>query len=220
MLILGMSFTGKGRRFIRAVVVLGLLVEVLPALAQKINMFPANYQEMWTRVAIPPTHALSDIAQWHIDAKDRTIGCDGNGGHEWLRFNRGIGNFTFRVKWRFKPQPGNPGYNSGVFFRNNKDGTVWHQAQTTQAGGYLFGETPVNGKLTGVNLQKQMTENRVKRAGQWNSYDIRCIGGTCTLAVNGKVVNTLRLSVERGYVGLESEGYPIEFKGMTLTEIP
>lgn len=201
-------------------IVMVVLASALPARAQKVNLFPANYEEMWTRVAIPPTHPVSNIAQWHIDAVKRTIQCDGNGGHDWLRFNQELGNFTFHVKWRFTPQPGTPKYNSGVFFRNSKDGTIWHQAQTSLAGGYIFGDTPVDGKITRVNLQKQMTENRVKPAGQWNAYDIRCAGGTCTLAVNGKVVNTLPVAVAKGYVGLESEGYPIEFKDMKLTQLP
>ena len=199
---------------------LALFALALPALSQSIPMFPADYQQMWTRVAIPPTHPVSDIAQWHIDAAHRTIRCDGNGGHEWLRFNRELASFTFYVKWRFIPQPGTPHYNSGVFFRNSKDGTIWHQAQTSPGGGYIFGETPVEGKLTRFNLRKQMTENRVKPAGQWNSYDIRCVANTCTLAVNGKVVNTLQLAAEKGYVGLESEGYPIEFKDLKLKQIP
>ena len=214
------SFAGEGRNTFQAIVALGLLTTVLPALGQKINLFAANYQEMWTRVAIPPTHPVSNIAQWHIDGAKHTIMCDGNGGHEWLQFNRELGNFTFRVRWRFTPQPGTPKHNSGVFFRNNKDGTIWHQAQTTLDGGYIFGETPVDGKLATVNLQKQMTENRVKPAGQWNTYDIRCEGSTCTLGVNGEVVNKLQLSVENGYIGLESEGYPIEFKDMELTLLP
>ncbi|HEX4064392.1 MAG TPA: DUF1080 domain-containing protein [Acidobacteriaceae bacterium] len=211
---------GKGRNAFQAIVALALLITVLPALGQKINPFPANYQQMWTRVAIPPTHPVSNTAQWHIDAATRTIICDGNGGHEWLRFDRELGNFTFRVRWRFTPQPGTPKYNSGVFFRNNKDGTIWHQAQTSLEGGYIFGETPVDGKLTRVNLEKEMTENRVKPAGQWNTYDIRCVGSTCSLAVNGKVVNKIQLSVENGYIGLESEGYPIEFKDMELKQLP
>jgi hypothetical protein len=46
------------------------------------------------------------------------------------------------------------------------------------------------------------------------------VGTTCTLAVNGEVVNKLQLSVENGYIGLESEGYPIEFKEMDLTQLP
>lgn len=190
------------------------------ASAQSINLFPRNYSQMWIRVAIPPSHPLSSANQWHIDAKTREIVCDGNQGHEWLRFNRQVANFDFQVEWRFTPVPGATKYNSGVFFRNNNDGSIWQQAQTSLGGGYIFGETPIDGKLTPYNLQKEMTENRVKPAGQWNDYDIHCIGDTCTLAVNGKVVNTLHLSVDKGYVGLEAEGYQITFRHLRLERLP
>ena len=93
------------------------------------------------------------------------IVCDGNGGHEWLRFNHEFSNFTFHVKWRFTPvTTAEPKYNSGVFFRNNLDGSIWHQAQTSLGGGYIFGLTPVDGKPQGFNLQKEMKANRVKPA--------------------------------------------------------
>jgi len=91
-----------------------------PAAAQTISMF-ANADKDWTRIGVPPTHPVSDVGQWHIDAAKRTIICDGNGGHEWLRFNRELGDFEFRVKWRFTPVPNNTGYNNGVFFRNNEE---------------------------------------------------------------------------------------------------
>jgi hypothetical protein len=189
--------------------------------AQSINMFPKDVKQAWTRVAIPPSNPLSTRDEWQIKAKTGEIVCDGNqGGHEFLRFNRELANFDFKVEWRFTPVPGTTNYNSGVFFRNSKDGSIWHQAQTSLGGGYIFAETPVDGKLRRVNLQKQMTENRVKPAGEWNAYDIRCVGGTCTLAVNGKVVNTLQLSVERGYVGLEAEGYQITFRHLRLEQLP
>ena len=188
--------------------------------SQTINLFPADYQGQWTRVAIPPTHPVSGIAQWHIEPGKRQIICDGNGGHEWLRFNHEFRNFIFHLKWRFIPQPGAPKYNSGVFFRNNEDGTIWHQAQTATDGGYIFGETPIGGKLTRFNLRKEMTENRLHKPGRWNTYDIRCVGATCTLAVNGEVVNTIQTGVDKGYIGLESEGYRIEFKDFKLRELP
>lgn len=190
------------------------------ASAETINLFPADYASQWTRVAIPPTHPVSNIAQWHIDPKKGEIVCDGNGGHEWLRFNRELGNFTFHVKWRFTPQPGTPKYNSGVFFRNNEDGTIWHQAQTATDGGYIFGETPVDGKLTRFNDQKKIKENRVRAPGQWNTYDIRCSGPTCTLAVNGEVVDSVQTGIDKGYIGLESEGYRIEFKDFKVRTLP
>ena len=72
--------------------------------------------------------------------------CDGNGGHEWLRFNKELRNFTFHVKWRFTPVAGTAKYNSGVFFRNDADGNIWYQAQTSLAGGYIFGAALVDGK--------------------------------------------------------------------------
>jgi hypothetical protein len=187
---------------------------------QTVDLFPADYQQQWTRVAIPPTHPVTAVAQWHIDPRKRTIVCDGNGGHEWLRFNRELGNFTFHLKWRFTPLPGGPKYNSGVFFRNNQDGTIWHQAQTATDGGYLFGETPVDGTLTRFNLLKDMKENRLHAPGQWNTYDIRCVARTCTLAVNGEVVNTVQVGVDKGYIGLEAEGYRIEFKDFKVRALP
>ncbi len=200
---------------------LTLLLAAMPAAAQTVGLFPANQQDAWTRVAIPPDHPVSDIAQWHIDYANRQIACDGNGGHEWLRYNREFTNFTFHVKWRFKPvTTPKPAYNSGVFFRNNLDGSIWHQAQTKLDGGYIFGQTPIDGKLTYFDLQKDMIENRVKPAGEWNVYDIRCVNDTCSLAVNGKIVSTSKVGLGKGYIGVESEGYPITFKDFKVRELP
>ena len=202
-----------------------MLLGAQPALGQAINLFPGSHDdpqhEVWTRITIPPGHPVSNIAQWHIDYATRQIVCDGNGGHEWLRFNHEFSNFTFHVKWRFTPvTTAKPKYNSGVFFRNNLDGSIWHQAQTSLDGGYIFGLTPVDSKPQSFNLQKEMKANRVKPAGQWNVYDIRCVSDTCTLAVNGEVVNTAKVGINKGYVGLESEGYSITFKDMKLNELP
>ena len=212
---------------------LGAVLTALPAAAQDTALFPASGKvgamEAWTRVAIPPDHPLSKATQWYVDFAKKQVVCYGNGGHEWLRFNSEFTNFAFHVKWRFTPVPdsadprsntiSSPKYNSGVFFRNNLDGSIWHQAQTTLQGGYIFGVTPVDGKATRFNLQKEMRADRVKPAGQWNTYDIKCEGDTCTLAVNGKVVNTAKVGLAKGYIGLEAEGYRITFKDLRLHEL-
>ncbi len=213
------NLSGRPSITLRGLLCVALTAAALPAAAQTVDLFPADYQAQWTRIAIPPTHPPTQIAQWHIDAAKRQILCDGNGGHDWLRFNKELGNFTFHVKWRFTPVPGPPKYNSGVFFRNDADGNIWHQAQTSPEGGYVFGETPVDGKLTFFNEIKEMKENRVKPAGQWNVYDIRCVGDSCTLAVNGATVNTVHVGLAKGYIGLESEGYRIEFKDLKVKEL-
>lgn len=214
------NFSDKLKDSRRYVLCVALLAIALPAISQTINLFPKNYQDQWTRVAIPPTHPVSQVAQWHINPAEHQIICDGNGGHEWLRFNRELRNFTFHVEWRFTKLEGTPAYNSGVFFRNNEDGSIWHQAQTAVNGGYIFGVTPVDGKPQPFNELKNMKENRLNPPGEWNTYNIRCVGDTCSLEVNGAVVNSIHVGVEKGYVGLESEGYRIEFKNLVVQELP
>lgn len=205
---------------LRTLICLVVLMVALPAFSATKNLVSDKYQTEWTRIGIPPGHPVSNIPQWHVDPAKGEIVCDGNGGHEWYRYNHEFHNFAFHIEWRFTKLPGNPSYNSGVFFRNDADGTIWHQAQTEPAGGYLFGETPVNGKLTHFNEQKNMTENRLKPAGEWNTYDIRCVGTTCSLSVNGAVVNRIVVGVDKGYIGLESEGYQITFKNIKIQELP
>lgn len=211
-----------GRSLATSSLWLGLVssIGMLPVAAQTVPLFAGNYQDHWTRVAIPPDHPVSNIAQWHVDSAKGQILCDGNGGHEWLRFNQELKNFTFHVKWRFTKLEGKHSYNSGVFFRSNADGSIWYQAQTALDGGYIFGAAPVDGKLTSFNEHKNMTENRIKPPGEWNTYDIRCVNETCTLSVNGAVTSTVHDVVDHGYIGLESEGYRIEFKDLKVRQLP
>jgi hypothetical protein len=142
------NLSGRSISIRRCLLPVAFLMVAMPASSQAINLFPQNDPDAWTRVAIPPGHPVSQTAQWHIDSSKRIIVCDGNGGHEWLRFNREFRNFTFHVKWRFTKLPGSPAYNSGVFFRNNKDGSIWHQAQTALNGGYHY--CPVKSRTESV----------------------------------------------------------------------
>ena len=129
--------------------------------------------------------------------------------------------FLLHVEWRFTKLDNETRYNSGVFVRNSLDGKIWHQAQAGLAGGWLFGVTPVNGAPQRINLRPEMKENRVKPAGEWNVYDIRCQGKTISLTVNGAVTSEFTAcEVPKGYIGLEAEGYRIEFRNLKLTVSP
>lgn len=60
-----------------------------------------------------------------------------------------------------------------------------------------------------------------KGAGQWNHYYIRCINGEVRLWVNGEEVSGGNDCQPRtGYLCLESEGSPIEFKNLRIRELP
>ncbi len=178
----------------------------------------------WSRVPLGPVGQLpagkaDDPSPWTIDPDARTLVCQGDkAGHEMLRHTTEFGDFTLHAEWRFtRLEPEKP-YNSGVFVRASADGSTWFQAQTGPSGGYLFGALPpVNGKPARVNLRDAMVENRVKPAGEWNTYEIRAAGKTLTLWVNGAIVNEFKqCEVARGYVGLEAEGYRIEFRNVKI----
>lgn len=64
-------------------------------------------------------------------------------------------------------------------------------------------------------------KNMSKGAGEWNHYYIRAINGEVRLWVNGEEVSGGRdCKPATGYLCLESEGSPIEFKGIRVRELP
>jgi hypothetical protein len=174
--------------------------------------------EGWTRGPLPAEGKLRPGSQWSLDAAAGSLVCQGDGGHEWLRWDNELGDFIYHVEWRFTPVPGKKGYNSGVYARNSGDGRIYHQAQTGDgSGGYLFGVTQTNGSPARFNLSKQHPDSRVKPAGEWNTFEITCQGKDMTLWVNGAVVNQWHeCEVKRGYVGLEAEGWRIEFRNVKV----
>lgn len=199
---------------------LSLFVFAIAASAQTggwIDLFPDAKLTNWTRVPIPPTAPLSETSQWKVDTANRVIVCEGNGGHDMLRYDREFTDYVLHAEWRFAKLPGEPRYNSGIFVRTNADGTIWHQAQTGLAGGYLFMVTPVKGVNQRISFQKQMKENRVKPAGEWNTYEVTARGRAISLDVNGATVSEFTdCEVPKGYVGLEAEGYRIEFRNIRI----
>ncbi len=65
------------------------------------------------------------------------------------------------------------------------------------------------------------SKNLSKGAGQWNHYYVRCINGEVRLWVNGEEVSGgTDCQPRTGYLCLESEGAPIEFKELRIRELP
>jgi len=185
------------------------------------DILPNAAFDGWTRLPFLTTNAMDPVSQWKVDTANRVLLCEGNRGHEWLRYDRELTDAIFHAEFRFTPIAGGKGYNSGVMIRNNADGTIWYQAQAGEEGtGYLFGANPVNGKPERFNLRSEMKENRVRPAGQWNVYELRAEGPRITVWVNGGVTTELAAAAARqGYAGLEAEGYRIEFRNLKLKEL-
>jgi hypothetical protein len=186
------------------------------------DIMPDASLKGWTRLPFMVTTPMAPDSQWKVDTANKLLICEGDKGHDWLRYDKELANFIFHAEWRFVPIAGGKGYNSGVMARNSADGTIWHQAQTGDAsGGFLMGQTPVNGTSQRINLRAQMKDNPVKAAGEWNTYEIRADGPKMTLWVNGAVTTEIaNLEVAKGFIGLEGEGYLIQFRNLKLKPLP
>ena len=182
------------------------------------DILPPADLKGWYRVSVPPAGQLGR-EQWHVDTENKVLICDGDGGHDMLLLDKEIGDAVFHLEFRYTKIEGNTGYNSGAYVRNSKNGAIWHQAQFGDAkDGFLFGQTPgADGQKKSFNLKKQVTDMRVKPAGEWNTLEVTAAGKILTLWVNGAVTCQFEdCGSEKGYLGLEGEGYRIEFRNLKL----
>jgi hypothetical protein len=185
------------------------------------DILPAADLKGWSRVPVPPGGKLGRD-QWHVDAGAKMLICDGDGGHDMLLLDKEYGDAIFHFEFRYTKLEGKTGYNSGAYVRNSKDGAIWHQAQFGDAnGGFLFGETPApDGKKKFFNVSKTVKDSRVKPAGEWNTLEITAKGKTLSLWVNGaRTCEFTECEAPRGLVGLEGEGYRIEFRNLKVKEL-
>lgn len=176
----------------------------------------------WTRLPAGRATEVNPESQWKLDAKNGVLICEGDKGHEYLLLrDREFGDFVLHVEWRFTPVAPDAKYNSGVLVRMDPAGKTWVQAQTGPSGGFLFWDVKgPDGKNARTLLRDQMTENRVKPAGEWNTYEITARGGEIRLNVNGAEVNVgTGVPYLRGHVALEAEGFRIEFRNLRVKEL-
>lgn len=65
------------------------------------------------------------------------------------------------------------------------------------------------------------SKNLSKGVNQWNHYYVRCINGEVRLWVNGEEVSGgTQCNPSTGFLCLESEGAPVQFKDIRIRELP
>lgn len=186
-----------------------------------VDILPSSDLKGWYRVPVPPTGNLGR-EQWHCDTTNHLLICDGDGGHDMLLFDKEFGDAIFHFEFCYTKIEGRTGYNSGAYVRNSKDGAIWHQAQFGDAkDGFLFGVTSTEqGGKKSFNLRKEVKDMRVRPAGEWNTMEVTARGKTLSLWVNGAITCQFEdCGMASGRVGLEGEGYRIEFRNLKVKSL-
>jgi hypothetical protein len=111
-----------------------------------------------------------------------------------------FGDFVIRFQWRARKK----GYNSGFLFHG-------HQIQLADgSAGMLFGRKDV-----------PAVPALHKPPGQWNEWEVTCVGTKLTLKVNGKAAWEIHdFKPGRSPVGIEAEGHPIDFRNLRIKTAP
>ncbi|MDY0357345.1 MAG: DUF1080 domain-containing protein [Sedimentisphaerales bacterium] len=175
----------------------------------------------WQRVLADPEVDVDDV--WWV--RGDAIHCKGQP-FGYLRTQNRYSDYHLHVEWRWPETPSN----SGVLLHINGPDKIWPECIEVQlkagdAGDFVL----MNG--TGLTVDGTDRRDAAKRfvvipkkaatsekpAGQWNSYDIHCKGGSIRVYVNGVLQNEgTNASPMAGYIGLQSEGSPIEFRNIYI----
>jgi hypothetical protein len=175
----------------------------------------------WTRVAADKGVDLNDM--WQV--RDGVLWCSGkpNG---YLRTHKEYADYHLHVEWRWPATP----TNSGVFVHAGGGDHVWPvciecQLKVGSAGDFVLmngagltvdGTDRRNPNQQFVSIKKKNPSTE-RPAGQWNSYDIDCQGSSIRCFVNGVLQNEgTNASPASGWICLQSEGGPIEFRNIYL----
>ena len=150
----------------------------------------------------------------------------------YIRTTETYGNFKLHVEWRWMGEP----TNSGVLLHVRGQDMIWPNAIECQLMHEHAGDLVLIGKGAGVTvndstylvpseenryiiipMQEEVSEHD---PGEWNSYDITSLNGSIEVVVNGVLQNSGRdMTLTEGYILLQSEGSPMQFRNIYLEEL-
>ncbi len=192
--------------------------------SRKVSLFNGKDLSGWKRVVSDPNADVRKV--WSV--KDGVIRCEGRP-TGYIRTDRTYQNYRLHLEWRWPDKPAN----SGVLIHTSGPDKVWPrciecQLQSGNAGDFvLIGGTGLT--LDGQNKQDtskafvilpKKQPGSEKEPGQWNTYEIICLKDQLRCLVNGVLQNDGRwLTDTAGWICLQSEGGPIEFRNITVEPV-
>lgn len=185
-----------------------------------------EWQALWTDDALDGWiwHGEGELdAVWSL--ADGVLACEGSP-IGYIRTEQDFTNFDLELEWRFDPARG--AGNSGVLLRMIGPDEVWPRSIEAQLMSGRAGDIWNIDEFPMVAKETRTSGRHTARAqpssehelGEWNRYRIRLWRGSLSLEVNGVLQNTAEWCLETpGKLGLQSEGAPIQFRGMRVREL-
>jgi type 1 glutamine amidotransferase len=137
----------------------------------------------------------------------------------WYREGRSFKNFILKLEYA----PQRIDANSGVFVRFPRvDGDPWHPVRE----GYeiqIAGDRPSKTTTGAVYSFKKAEEIPLRPAGEWNDYEISCLGQNYYVRLNGRLINTFEGKRSRaGMIGLQNhdDKSVVRFRRVRVRELP
>lgn len=210
-------------------VILACIATLLPGLSARsaddtVALFNGRNSSGWTYRLEKPDAKPSDV--WSV--KDGVLHCTGTLTGYLITKESNFENYKLSLDWRW---PGKGG-NNGVLVHVTKPGElgVWPKSFEVQLQNGDAGELWTIGTKLEINhptthVEDRRHKNEIRGAekplGEWNTMEITCVGDEIDVEVNGYLVNrATKLNQHRGAIALQSEGTPIEYRKITLLQLP
>ncbi|NDP19628.1 MAG: DUF1080 domain-containing protein [Paludibacter sp.] len=141
----------------------------------------------------------------------------------YLRTKKSYSNYTLKLEWRWTKSLGN----SGVLVHIQPKDTIWpvcfQVQQKEDAAGDIICMNGVWARECTDSVKftvMKMNASNEKTLGEWNAMKVICKKSSITVFVNGVLQNKISgLTVNKGYIGFQNEGIPIEFRNVIISKL-
>ena len=204
------------KKSILAVAVAAILISCGPKPAA-VSLFNGKDLNGWTAVLEDsPLHPSTEFT-----VEDGAISLSGKFGY--IRTEIPYADYRLNAEWRWPDSA----TNSGIFLHIQRDG-IWPNCYECQlwngkAGDLIHSSGTESAELRADStliILPKLEPSTEKPVGEWNTAEIVCSDSTITVHVNGQLQNRLTgLSNRQGFIGLQSEGGPVQFRNIILTPL-
>lgn len=182
-------------------------------------LFNGRDLDGWVKVAKEDSPTLFSVRDGAIAIEGKPFG--------YLRTARKYTDYKLHVEWRWVGE----GTNSGIFQRVQDPDGIWPEGVECQLkagcagdlvclGGARVAEIPFDPSVKFPKKERIDSGAPIEFAdGEWNRAEIICRGTSMMVYINGRLENEATLSRADGYIALQSEGGPLEFRNIYLEPV-